>query len=53
MCDGMRAPIWTDLGNPAGVHDIRCVTRSKLEDKLHPNEKILADGGYVNSRSRI
>ena len=42
--------IWTDDGQPGGVHDIRAVWRSDLERIVHARDVGMGDLGYMNNR---
>ena len=41
--------VWVNGGIPCRTHDLT-LARSKLVKKLLPDEKIIADGGYRDSR---
>ena len=46
--------IWVDKGQPAGVHDYRCIWRSNLEQKANfKKDKFISDLGYRGSRIRV
>jgi hypothetical protein len=49
-CNGMKVPIWTDYGHPAGVHDVRAVWRSTIGRIVNQEEKGMGDLGYLNDR---
>lgn len=49
--DGNMQCIWTDNGQPGGVHDIRAVWRSDLERRVDEIRDVgMGDLGYLNDR---
>lgn len=43
-----------DDGNPAGVHDYKCLWRANFDNHLKfPEDKLLADCGYIGNRIRL
>ena len=54
IVDGQGLVIWTDNGNPAGVHDYRCIWRSDLVRKIDfDQDALMADLGYQGKRLRV
>lgn len=54
IVNGQGLAIWTDNGNPAGVHDYRCIWRSDLVRKIDfAQDSLIADLGYQGKRLRV
>jgi len=46
--------ILVDDGNPAGVHDYKCLWRANFDNQLKfPDDKLLADAGFIGNRIRL